>query len=85
MSGNMEDMQELSNVLNVITDKVPALIKSIIETLYSPEAGVNLGRSVGALYRELITSGVPEADALEMAKDYMLSLRNIMNSVNNNN
>lgn len=72
----------ISQILDTVSGKVPKLIGDIISTFYSPEAGHNMGRAVGALYKELVESGIPQEDALKMAKDYMLSIAQIKDFVN---
>jgi len=81
-------VKEIGQLLDEVTGKVPKLISSLMDTIYSAEAGKKMGQSVGNLYKELIESGIPEEEALKMAKDYMLSIkdiaRNIMNASNTN-
>ncbi|NLN15664.1 MAG: hypothetical protein GX185_08700 [Tissierellia bacterium] len=73
------DMKGLAEVLDTVSEKVPKLIKEIIGTLYSPEAGKNMGKAVGSLYKELLDSGIPEDVALDMAKSYMISMKDFSN------
>ena len=70
-------VKEIGQLLDEVSDKVPKLISGIIDTLYSAEAGKKMGQSIGNLYKELVESGIPEEDALKMAKDYMLSIKDI--------
>ncbi|WP_459129695.1 hypothetical protein [Guggenheimella bovis] len=74
---NESDIKDLAEILDTVTDKVPRLLREVMGTLYSPEAGANIGKSVGGLYKELVNSGIPEKDALEMAKSYIISLKDI--------
>ncbi|NLV75959.1 MAG: hypothetical protein GX023_03105 [Tissierellia bacterium] len=71
------DVKELAEMLDTITDKIPQLITGVVNTLYSAEAGKNIGQAVGSLYKELVESGIPEETALDMAKSYMLSMKDI--------
>ncbi|MCF6460328.1 hypothetical protein [Clostridium sp. Cult3] len=71
------DVKELAEILDTITDKIPQLITGVVNTLYSAEAGKNIGQAVGSLYKELVDSGIPEEAALDMAKSYMLSMKDI--------
>ena len=64
-------------MLDTITDKIPQLITGVVNTLYSAEAGKNIGQAVGSLYKELVESGIPKEAALDMAKSYMLSMKDI--------
>jgi hypothetical protein len=56
------------------------MISGILETLYSAEAGRSMGQSVGNFYKELVGAGISQEEALKMAKDYMLSLKDITSS-----
>lgn len=69
------DIKELAEVLDTVSEKVPKLIREIVGTLYSPEAGKNMGKAVGSLYKELLDSGIPQDAALDMAKSYMISMK----------
>lgn len=73
----VDSAKEIGEILDAVSDKVPKLISGIVSTLYSAEAGKNMGQAVGSLYRELLESGLPEDVAIEMAKNYMLSLKDI--------
>ncbi|MCL2774456.1 MAG: hypothetical protein FWD71_14080 [Oscillospiraceae bacterium] len=76
-----EDIQEVSEILDTVSTKIPKLITGLIDTLYSPEAGKKMGQSVGAMYKELVDSGIPAEDALAMAKEYMISMKSVMSNV----
>lgn len=75
MSNNFEDVAQ---ILDTVSEKIPALIRGTIGSLYAPETGAQLGQAVGAFYKELVASGIPAEDALKMAKDYMLTIKNIV-------
>ncbi len=78
----VESAKEIGEILDAVSDKVPKLISGIVSSLYSAEAGKNMGQAVGGLYKELLASGLPEDVALEMAKNYMISLKDISQFVN---
>ncbi|MHC1695142.1 MAG: hypothetical protein AB9835_07700 [Eubacteriales bacterium] len=44
----------IGEILETVSTKVPKLIGDIIGTFYSPEAGKNMGKAIGALYKELV-------------------------------
>lgn len=69
------DVKELAEVLDTVSEKVPKLIREIIGSLYSPETAKNMGKAVGSLYKELLDSGIPEDAALDMARSYMISMK----------
>lgn len=72
--------KEIGELLDEVSDKIPKLITGLMDTLYSAESGKKMGQAVGSLYKELIDSGIPKEDALQMAHDYMLSLKDISKS-----
>ena len=82
MSDHHGDAQEVKEILEVVADKIPALINQLRQALFSAEAGQELGKAVGSFYKELVANGIPEAEALEMAKSYVGSLHNVLQQAN---
>lgn len=76
------DAGEVREILDAVGEKVPKLIKELMGSLYSREAGTNMGQSVGAFYKELVDAGIPAKDALEMSKSYLFSLKDVMKQGN---
>lgn len=74
-------VEQLKDLLSMMTDWLPNLINELRSTIFSAEAGKELGRAVGAFYKELVESGIPVDDALEMAKSYIGSLQSVMEHV----
>jgi hypothetical protein len=72
------DLDDLREVLEVVSDKVPSLLRGLRDVLYSKESAENMADSVGTFYKKLVESGIPKDDALEMARGYMINLRDIM-------
>ena len=71
-------VQEIRELMDVVTEKLPGLLNQLRSALFSAEAGQDLGRAVGAFYKELVDSGIPVEDALEMAKSYIGSLQSVL-------
>ncbi len=65
-----KDVQDLSDVLDAVSDRVPPLLRSVLDQLYSPEAGRKMGQAIGAFYRELTEAGLPPERALKLAEQY---------------
>lgn len=70
-------VEQVSQLLGVVSDKVPHLIKSIKEVIYSPEAGKGMGQAVGNFYKELIASGLDTELASSLTKDYLSTIRSV--------
>ena len=66
-----EDAEEVKEILSAVSTQIPALIKSIIASVFSEEAGRSMGKAAGAFYKELKDSGIPNDMALKMTEDYM--------------
>lgn len=74
----MPDPEKIAKILDAVSDKIPALLRALRDTVYSKEAGEHFGEAVGAFYHKLVEQGIPEDQALEMAKGYMISLRDLV-------
>ncbi|MEM4704279.1 MAG: hypothetical protein QXJ02_04350 [Candidatus Bathyarchaeia archaeon] len=66
-----EDVEELREVLSVVSKEVPALVKGILATVFSEEAGRDMGKAAAAFYKELKNAGMPEETAVKMTEEYM--------------
>ncbi|QAA77204.1 MAG: hypothetical protein BIP78_1438 [Candidatus Bipolaricaulis sibiricus] len=75
------DVQELREVLSVVSQQVPGLLKGLRDVLYSKEAAENMADAVGTFYKKLVDAGIPKDDALEMARGYMINLREVFKGV----
>lgn len=83
MSNGHKDAQEVSEILTVVSEKIPTLIKSIVEIVFSETSGREMGKAVAAFYEELTKSELPNDVALEMTRDYMKTFSNFGNIVKN--
>jgi len=66
-----ESAEELQEVLGVVSKEIPALIKSIIGSVFSEEAGRDMGKAAAAFYKELKEAGMPEEIAVKMTENYI--------------
>jgi len=67
----IEDAEEIEAILGVVSKEVPALIKGIVGSVFSEEAGRDMGKAAGAFYKELKESGMPEETAVRMTENYI--------------
>jgi uncharacterized protein YidB (DUF937 family) len=67
----VEEAEEIKQILGVVSTEVPGLIKSIISSVFSEEAGRNMGKAAAAFYKELKESGMPDTVAVKMTEDYI--------------
>jgi len=78
------DANEVKEILGVVSTEVPGLIKSIIASVFSEEAGKSMGKAAAAFYRELKEGGMPDDVAVKMTEDYIsvfTSLGDVMKGV----
>jgi len=75
--GGMEDAEEVKAILGVVSKEIPALIKGIVGSVFSEEAGRDMGRAAGAFYKELKESGMPDDIAVRMTENYISVFTNI--------
>ncbi len=70
------DPENLKELLSVVSTEVPTMIKSIVSTVFSEEAGRNMGKAAAAYYKELKAGGLPEDVALKLTQEYMQTFTN---------
>jgi hypothetical protein len=63
--------ENVREILGAVSSEVPALIKSILSSVFSEEAGRNMGKAAAAYYKELKGAGLPEPVAVKMTEEYM--------------
>jgi len=71
------ETEELKEILGVVSSEVPALIKSLLSSVFSEEAGRSMGKAAAAYYKELKNGGLPEQVAVKLTEDYMRTFTSI--------
>ncbi len=76
-----EELKEVSEGLGplfeTLSEKLPMLLDAVYESLYSEKAARQLGKAVGTFYQELRAGGIPEEEALSMARGYMDKMKDV--------
>jgi len=73
----MMEPENIKEILSVVSSEVPALIKSVLSSVFSEEAGRNMGKAAAAYYKQLKDGGLPEQVAVKMTEDYMRTFTSI--------
>ncbi len=73
----VKDIDGLKEVLGVVTDKVPGLLRELRNVLYSKDAAENMADAVATFYTKLVEAGIPKDQAMDMTKGYMINLRDL--------
>jgi hypothetical protein len=63
--------ENIKEILGVVSSELPSMIKSILSSVFSEEAGRNMGKAAAAYYKELKDGGLPEQVAVKMTEEYM--------------
>lgn len=71
------DAQEVKEILGAVSTEIPTLIKSLLASVFSEEAGKNMGKAAAAYYKELKSGGLPEPVAVKLTEDYMRTFTSI--------
>lgn len=73
----MKDMEELKEVLSVVSDKIPALIKGLVSSVFSEESAAEMGRAAATFYKELKAGGLPDDVAVKMTQEYVATFTKV--------
>ena len=68
-----KDVEDLKEIMSVVSTEIPKLLDSISSTLYKTENAENLGKSVALFYKQMKAAGMTDAQAFEMTQKYMQS------------
>jgi hypothetical protein len=77
------DAQTIKEILGVVSTEIPAMIKSILSSIFSEEAGRNMGKAAAAYYGELKNGGLPEAVAVQLTQEYMRTFTSLGDMLRN--
>ncbi len=78
----VKDINDLKEVLGVVTDKVPGILRGLRDVLYSKDAAANMADAVATFYSKLVEAGIPKEQAMEMTRGYMINLRDVFGGKN---
>lgn len=72
----MESPEDVAELFDALSDKIPKMIRGIIDSFFSPESAKNTAKSVAEFRKTLIENGVPEDEAMAMTREYMQTVTN---------
>ena len=64
------EAEEVGEILKAVSEQIPALIKGLVASIFSAEAGKNMGAAVANFYKELRSSGMPDEAVMRMTQEY---------------
>ncbi len=70
----MPDPEKIREILDVISEKVPGLLKELSELLYSPKSAKQYAEAAATFYKELKNAGMTDEQAFELTSQYLSTL-----------
>jgi len=70
----MEDPEKLKEILDVVSEKIPKLLKELKEALYSPESAKAYAEATAIFFKELKGAGMTDEQAFELTSQYLSTL-----------
>lgn len=77
MSNSDIPVKEIGEMLDLVSEKLPRLIRELYQTLYSEEGAENMSKAVGNFYKNLIAAGMDKEDALYLTQEYLDTLKSL--------
>jgi|SRR3990170_3738714 len=68
------DAEEVKKVIEIAAEKIPALLNSLTDVLYSKDSAAKYGQAVANFYKTLRDSGMTDEQAYRLTEQYMSSL-----------
>ncbi len=78
----VKDINDLKEILGVVTDKVPGILRGLRDVLYSKDAAENMAEAVATFYSKLVEAGISKEQAMDMTRGYMINLRDVFGGKN---
>jgi hypothetical protein len=70
----MPDPEKIKEILDVVSEKIPGLLKELSEILYGPKNAKQYAEAAATFYKELKKSGMSEDQAFELTRQYLSTL-----------
>jgi hypothetical protein len=77
------DAENVKEILSVVSTEIPTMIKSILSSVFSEEAGRNMGKAAAAYYKELKNGGLPDEVAVKLTEEYMRTFTSLGDMLRN--
>jgi len=74
VNDHIPDPERIKEILNVVSDQVPDLLRKLSDVIYGPDQAKKFGRAAAVFYKELKSSGMSEQAIFELTRDYLATL-----------
>ena len=68
------DAAKIKDILDIVSDKIPGLLKELSGLLYGPDSAKNYAQAAATFYKELRAAGMDNQQAFELTQQYMSTL-----------
>jgi hypothetical protein len=70
----MPDPEKIKEILDVISEKIPGLLRELSDLLYTPKSAKQYAAAAATFYKELKAAGMSEEQAFELTSQYLSTL-----------
>ncbi len=70
----MPDPEKIKEILDVVSEKIPGLLKQLSELLYGPKSAKQYAEAAAIFYKELKGAGMTDEQAFDLTRQYMSTL-----------
>jgi hypothetical protein len=74
MGDGPTDAQEVKEILDVVSEKVPDLLNALTDVLYGAQQSGKYGQAIAGFYKAMKESGMTDEQAFELTQQYMSTL-----------
>ncbi|WP_455391941.1 hypothetical protein [[Eubacterium] cellulosolvens] len=71
---HMPDPEKIKEILNVVSDRVPELLRNLSDVLYGADQAKKFGKAAAVFYKELKGTGMTDEQIFELTRQYMSTL-----------
>jgi hypothetical protein len=68
------DPEKIKEILDVVSKKIPGLLKELSGLLYSPKSAKQYAEAAAIFYKELKNAGMTDEQAYELTSQYLSTL-----------
>ena len=70
----MPDPEKIKEILDVVSEKIPGLLKELSGILYGPKSAKQYAEAAAIFYKELKDAGMTDEQAFELTRQYLSTL-----------
>ena len=70
----MPDPEKIKEILDIVSEKIPGLLKELSSLLYSAESAQKYAQAAAIFYKELKSAGMTDEQAYALTSQYLSTL-----------